>query len=820
MSWLTHTIADVQFSLRFLVRRLSYTATIVPVLAIGIGATLAALSLSKAFLSSRSGIRKPEALVSLFTSAPGARFGPASHPDFLDWQGADVFEDSAAHVVMPFSFRRSTQATVIWGEIATPNYFDMLGVEPHLGRFFAREKNGAHGTDAVVVLGFKFWQTTFSADRAVVGQNIHLNGASHTVVGVAPPAFRGLVGGLSASVWIPMSMAPQIGLDPARLEQRNARWLQVKARLKDGISADQGQAGLKLVSERLEREYPDTNRSRPATLVPFLEATIHPEVNRSMQRMARVLIGAVLLLLVVACINVAQLTVVRLDYRRKEIGIRMGIGASQGRLIAQLVTESMLVAAVAAIVGIVGSQLVLVGLERLLPDLALPLTLDTGLDLRQLLAAFGLAVLCGLLSVAGPALRMSRATPVSLMKSAEPVEARARWRPRLHSVLIGSQVALSVVLLASAGLFLRSLIAMRKLSPGFAEQRLAIVSVDTSLRGRRLADDYTLVERLIERSAALPGVRAVSAIDRMPLGFLGLLSVQHASVLLPGQSPPVDGKGTRIEYAVVAPGLFQTLKLPLLTGRDFVAADRFAAPLAIVNDAMAQKFWPGENVVGKMFSMTGAQGPYMEIVGVTANAKNRTLAETPPPLFYLPLSQQTRTKVDLVLATERDPAATVLEARRALHSVDPELGVVEAKTFAQHVDTLAYLPRAAAVLFSAVGLVAAVMASIATYGVLAFYVDRRKKEIGIRMALGAGPLDVARMVLRQVSMPATVGVLVGSTLGLATARVLTTFLYGGSGSAAWVGLGAVSALVALGISCTQPLATALRLNPVRNLKVE
>jgi predicted permease len=822
MVYVRHLLRDARFAVKLLVRKPGDAAILVFVLAIGIGANLAIMGLADALLSPPPGARNPETLVSVFTSARAGAYGPSSYLDFLDWQhSSKMLDDAAGHALVPLSYRKSDRARLIWGESVTGRYFDVFGVKPATGRFFDAGGNEQGQGAAVAVVSHAFWRTQLGSDPAVLGQTVRLNGHPFTIIGVAPAEFRGAVAGLGVDVWIPLLTQRLIAPAADRLESRRARWLQVKARLKPGASAQDARSELSVMMRNLAETYRETNENLTATVVAYPDATIHPDVNRTIRSIAMVLSAAAIAFLLLACTNVAQLLLVRSDSRRKELGIRIAIGASHRQIARQLLIEAMLLAVVGAAVAVLASRLALATLTFVLPDVALPLSLQFAVRTRTWVWALGLAGLATLLCGLGPALRAARLEPTALMNGIVPAPGRRRV-PRLQSVLITSQVAISVMLLVGSALFLRSFLEMRKMLPALAERQLALVHFDTSLRGAHDSNATTVLERVVMDVARLPGVQSASLTDRVPLGVSGLLSAQTGSVLLPGQLAPAKGRQIRVDYAVIWPAYFDTMGIGLTEGRDFSLHDRTGTtPVVIVNESMAHTFWPNQSVVGQSFSLSGSEGPFLQIVGVAANSKYRTIGEGAVPFFYLPMTQRSRTNVHVVASTAGDPALLLSAMGGAIEAIDPDMATIQAATFSTHVEALAYLPKAASVLFAALGLVASVLAAIGTYGLLALFVDRHRRDIGIHIAIGARSGDVVRMVLQRIVAPGGLGLMFGALLAIVTSRGAAALLYGIVPSdPVALGSALIAATLAALLASAYPAFKAARINPVSTLKSE
>jgi predicted permease len=660
------------------------------------------------------------------------------------------------------------------------------------------------------------WQRDFGADPAVVGRSLRISGHHYTVVGIAPEGFRGVnaIGG--PDLWAPAMMHAQ--LLPAQIrdffDERRALFFNVAARLRPGVGRARAEADLKTIAARLEKEYPRDNAGRTAALLPLTEATIFPGIRDVLLKGGIVLMSVVGLVLLVACSNVANLLLAKAAARRKEIAIRLSLGAARGRLLRQLLTESVLL-------GLMGGSLGLLvaywgrGFIRSFPLPLVPAgALDLRLDGRVLGFTLVVSVVTGVLFGLVPALQSSRPDVVGDLKEETLRTAGSLWRPSLRNALVVAQVGLSVVALIAAGLFLRSLGSARDLDPGFETRELALATINAGQQGYDQARAERFYEQVLERVRSLPGVRSASLATNLPL-FGGFLR----SVYLEGQ-PQEAGKGILVTTNAVEGSYFETMGVALLKGRDFTARDRpETVPVVIVNETMAQQFWPGQGAIGRRFQFYGDES-YREVVGVVRTTNYVTVGEQPRPCAFIPLRQGYADTVSLHVRSVGEPAPALGAAQREIRLLDPEMPLTNVWTARQLVDQSLWAARLGAALLSLLGVLALALASVGLYGVIGYWVARSQREIGIRMAIGAGRPDVLALVLRRAMTMVAIGVALGLGASLAVSRVISTLLYGSARDpVTFVGVPLLLALVAL-VASGLPALRASRVDPVVALRYQ
>ena len=750
------------------------TGVIIISIALGMAATTTVFSIVNGLLLGALPVEDPGRLVSFFEGR-----SDLSYPDYLDYrdQTKEFFEGLSAHrSLVPASLGGAGEAERIWGELASGNYFSVLGVKAALGRTFLPEEDQVPGRDAVVVLSHALWRRRFGSEAGVVGRTVMLNGRPYTVVGVAPAGFQGTDRGVLPEFWAPLAMTEQMMPLLAKIDarnQRNASWLVVSARLRPGVSRVQAVAAVNVVKSRIDDTWrKDEKRRHPAVTLDAAGGLVDGLGKRAVGLMAVLSVVAGLVLLV-ACANVANLLLARATTRQKEMGIRAAIGAGRGRLVRQLLTESLLLALTGAAAGFLLAALAARALSRFELPLPVPMVFDFTPDMRVLVFTAGLSVLTGVLFGLAPALRATRPDLVAAIKNTAAVFGRAS-RFGLRNALVVIQVALSLVLLAGAGLFLRSLQKTASIDTGLRPENVLLMAVDPQLHQYSRERARQFLSQLRERLSALPGVRSVSFLDSVPLSMAGNSS-----------NFEVEGGAKRANADVYSVGsnFFETMGIPLLRGRDFTLKTD-GERRAIINEAMARRLFGHEDPIGRQ--LHGREGSYT-VIGVARNSKSRTLGEAPAACAYLflepgPEMVLSLDGISIAVKTSVPPQGLVRPLRDQIAALDPALAIFNTKTMQEHVNKSLLLPRLCATLLGVFGAVGLTLAAVGLYGVLSYWVRRRTREIGIRMALGAGKGSVLSMVLRQGLTLTLVGLVIGLGMAVALGRFTASLLYGISGT--------------------------------------
>ena len=818
---------DVRFGLRVLWKSKGFTAVAVLTLGLGIGVNAAIFSGVSAFvLRPLGGLGEPERVMSVFeTSAADGSHGynDFSYPDLLDYRArTDVFEGLLGHTMTQAALGEREQADVVWGELVTGNFFDVLKVRMQHGRGFLPEEDATPGTHPVVVLSDDLWRKRFGADRDIVGRQVQLNGRPLTVVGVAPPDFTGAKWALGMKFWAPlMSKQFVAGGTNSWETQRGNHWLEVLGRLKPGVTREQAAAALTSVAAQLQSEYPAArNKDVRVLVVPEREGRWDDMagVVRLSSGLALALVGLVLL---VACANVANMLLARAVVRRREIGIRLALGAGRWRVVRQLLVESVLLALAGGALGLVLSFWMTDALTTFFPKIAYTIALDVSPDRRALLFTLAVSLLTGIVFGLAPAFQATRPDLVPVLKGEAQRAGRAR-RVSLRNALVVAQVALSLVVLVCAGLFVQSFRHAKSIDPGFATHDAFLVSVNPGLFGYEKEQGRDFYRRLAERMRATPGVEAAGFVNWMPLGDS---SNSWGPVYPAEQAPPPPGEGMDAHAQTVSPGFFKAMRIPLAEGRDFDERDRegLKPEAVVINETLARRLWPGEAaVVGKRMALGRDQADQLEVVGVARDSKVRTLGEAPRNLMYVSVDQTYSGGLNLVVRAPGGGGEAVVGAvRQAVREIDARMPLYNVRTIEQHLTWAFWAQNMAASLATAFGLLALALAAVGLYGVVAYTVARRTHEIGIRVALGAQARDILRIVLGQGMALTLVGLVAGLVGAFALARLLSSLLYGISPGdpATYILVALLLAAVAL-VACLVPARRATKVDPMVALRYE
>jgi putative ABC transport system permease protein len=797
-------LQDLRYGLRSLRKKPGFTLTAVIALALGIGANSALFSVINGVLLRSLAYRDADSIVMVWEKnfQRGRSQNSVSPANFLDWKKQSAsFEQFAASWDTRVNLTSGGEPEEIQVQRVSADFFSVLGVPPRLGRSFVHEEDVAGG-NLVVVLSHELWQSRFGGNPTIVGQSITASGRTFIVVGVMPPGFHFL--NTQVQAWIPLA------LDPANDWRKQGRYLRSVARLKSGVTIQQAQAELDGIAKRLEQDYPDYNKGWGANLVPM-----HEQIVGDIRPVLLVLLAAVAFVLLIACANVANLLLSRAASRQKELALRAALGAGRTRLIRQMLTESVLLAVMGGALGVFlaywGIQLLL----ALAPD-NIPRLNEITIDPRVLIFTLAISLLTGLIFGLVPALQSSRPDLSDALK--EGARGSSGGSRLFRNLFVVAEMALALVLLVGAGLMLRSFFQLHQVKTGFDTDRVLTMRVQLpTAKYQQPAQRAEFFKRAQERLAALPGVKSVGAISFLPL--TGLASSTSFNLATQPDLPPSESPGT--EVRAITPGYFAAMGIPLLKGRSFDERDGADSRVLVINETLARKYFPGENPIGQRLIVNWDPKVADEIVGVVGDVKETALAEEANPAIYWPHPREPYQFMTFVLRSAIDPAPLSATATKEIHALDPDQPVADIRTLDQVVAKSIARPRFNALLLAIFAGVALVLASVGIYGVMNYSATQRTQEIGIRMALGAKPGDILRLVVGHGMKLTLAGIVIGVIASLALTRVMANLLFGVTATdlPTFVAVSVILTTVAL-VANYIPARRATRLNPVIALRYE
>lgn len=752
-------IADVRYSIRSLLKNPGLTTAAVLSLALGIGANTTIFTWVQAALFRPIPMAADPSTIRIASMENRDGASRAwSYPNFKDFRERATLMQISAQDDQTFNVAAGDSAERTWGALVSGNFFQMLGVQPAAGRLFTPQDDVTPGAHPIVVISYSYWDHRFGRDASIVGKQVTINNTPMTIVGVTQEGFIGALGGLATSLWTPIMMQREM-MGGDRLNARGNGWFQTLVRLKPGVSDAQAQAEATAIMAQLEQEYRDFNEGRRIRIVqmwdsPFGAATV-------LKPLLTILSVLVALVLVIACANVANLLLSKAVSRRREIAVRLSLGASRMRLIRQLLTESLLLALIAGIGGVAMAYWTMDVIMAFVPPVDMPFDLGLRMDVTTLIFALIVSLITGVIFGLAPALQASSAETVHALKEEGRSGSGGRTTGRLRNALVVAQVAVCLVLLVGATLFLRSFIAAQSLSPGFEPNGVVTASMDmfqSGYSGERLRD---FRRRAIETMTALPGVTSAAFGSRLPLGMGGNNSM---GVGIDGYVPR-ENEEVVITYTTVGPRYFDTMSIPVRQGREYQDTDTAdSANVMVINEAMAKRYWPQGNALGGRIRLGGNN--IAEVVGIVADSKYGSINERPLPQMFLNMNRYQTSTVRLFVKTTGNATPLVNDVRNAIHALDAALPIYDARTLNEHMQGAVFAQRMAADLLGAMGLLALLLAAIGLYGVMAYAVSQRTQEMGIRLALGASPKSLLNMIVTQGMKLTTIGVVIGLALAL------------------------------------------------------
>jgi predicted permease len=817
---------DLRFASRVLMKKPGFTTVAVLSLALGIGANTAIFTVINAVFLHPLAIEDPTHVVEMFTrdtktvQAANFTLTPTSYQNYEDYRDqSKVFTGLAGYFPFGLQWTRNGETQGLPAMMTSANYFEVLGIKPFRGRLFRPDEDRTLGADAVAVLSHSLWIREFGSDPNLIGQTLTLNGMPFTVIGITPPGFKGTFSLAGPDrVWVPLSMREQLTSGQLRtlIPNRRFRWINMIGRLKPGVPFKQADAAMKTIAAALEKQFPTANDGRTLDMALESDAALGINGRGQLVLAGGVMMAVVGVVLLIACVNLANLLLAQSATREKEMSIRSAMGAGRCRIVRQLLTESVLLAVLGGAAGMVVAYWGRSALWSYRPPFLGNASIDLSFEPRVLLFTAGMSVLTGVLFGLVPAIHVSRANLNDTLKAGGRTGASSVGSNRIRSALVMSEIGLATVALIGAGLFVRSMQAAQRMDLGFDSQHIGFIALNPGQQRYDQARGQQFYLDAMAKARAVPGVEAATVASAPPLQG-GLL----LTVFPEGEAQNPNYRGSLVQFNDIAPGYFDTLRIPLRKGRDFTEFDRDQSNLvAVVNEALARRLWPGQDALSKRFTIV-QDSRLIEIVGIVATSVANAVGEDPTPVIYRPLQQDYSAGVSLLVRTKGDPEPLLGAVRDQVQTLDRNMPLRGTGTVQQNIEAGLWAPRMGAALLSIFGGLALLLAMIGVYGVMSYSVAQRAQELGIRMALGAQASDVLLLVLRQGIALAAGGTALGVLLALLLGQVVSTLLFGISGRdpLTLAGVSLILTTIAL-LACYIPARRAARVDPLVALRYE
>jgi len=815
-------LQDAKYAIRVLMKNPGFTVVAIITLALGIGANTAIFSMMDSFLLRPLPVMDPAQITVLaFQQKNGPLQNQFSIPEYRDVksQTSDVFSDLLGFQWGMDGLKVNGKPDRIMTNYVSGNFFSGLGIKPLLGRFILPSEGENPGADPVMVLGYTYWRSHFNSDPSVVGKQVTLNGSPITVVGVAPEGFFGVYPILDAQGYLPLGMATNEGNPADFMENRGNRNFGVLGRLREGVDLKQANAALSVVGQRIAQQHPKEDSDLSLQVFPELRSRPQPDPNNTMLIISGLFLGLAAMVLLLACVNVANILLVRATVREREMAIRAALGAARGRLIRQLLTESILLAVAGGVAGILLGWQASAALSSMNLQTDLPIHMDFGLDWRVFAFAFAAALLTGVIVGLAPAYRASRGNLAGILHQGG--RGVVGGKNRLRSVLVVAQVAGSLMLLIIAGLFMRSLGAAQRTNLGFDPSHVLTLAMDPQEIAYNETQGREFYKNLLDRLRALPGIESVSTSSSVPMGYINSAD----TLIIDGYQPPPGQPAPFAFESAITPDYLQTMGIPLLRGRSFTTADSENTQfVAIVNQAMAKQYWPGQDPIGRQFRMGGDSKHSIQVAGIARDSRFNGITRPIGAYFFVPFAQHyaANSLEILEVKTAAAPSTMIPAVEQVIQALAPDLPVFDVKTMSEALNTLngMLIFQIGAVLAASLGILGLILAIVGVYGVVSFAASQRTHEIGVRMALGARPLDILKMVFGQGFAIVSVGLLVGLAAAYGAGRLIGGFLtVSPTDPVTYITVPATLLFVAL-TACYIPARRAMRVDPMVALHYE